>query len=120
MVMFFHFSSLAFPPRDGPFNGHVKWLGSPGRGLHPAPQRLPQRQRHLHLLRQNPPPPDVRGFPTSQTVLTVTPKVLAVSFLDVAVLLAFILLPSAIIALALLGRMCCPPKDKSQAQGFRL
>ena len=44
--------------------------------------------------------------------------VLAVHFSDVAVLLAFILLPSTIITLALLGRMCCPPRDKSQTQGY--
>nr|XP_046150577.1 myelin protein zero-like protein 3 [Oncorhynchus gorbuscha] len=115
---FFHFSSLVFPPRDGQFNGRVKWLGSPARGVASIQllnSSLSDNGTYTCSVRN---PPDVHGFPTSQTVLTVTPEVLAVHFSDVAVLLAFILLPSTIITLALLGRMCCPLRDKSQTQGY--
>ncbi|XP_052323368.1 myelin protein zero-like protein 3 isoform X2 [Oncorhynchus keta] len=115
---FFHFSSLVFPPRDGQFNGRVKWLGSPARGVASIQllnTSLSDNGTYTCSVRN---PPDVHGFPTSQTVLTVTPEVLTVHFSDVAVLLAFILLPSTIITLALLGRMCCPPRDKSQTQGY--
>uniref|UniRef100_A0A4W5M7L4 Ig-like domain-containing protein n=1 Tax=Hucho hucho TaxID=62062 RepID=A0A4W5M7L4_9TELE len=115
---FFHFSSLAFPPQDGQFNGRVKWLGSPARGeasIQLLNASLSDNGTYTCSVRN---PPDVHGSPTSQTVLTVTPKVPAVRFSDVAVLLAFILLPSTIIVLALLGRMCCSPKDKSQAKGY--
>ncbi|XP_041734760.1 myelin protein zero-like protein 3 [Coregonus clupeaformis] len=115
---FFHFSSLAFHPQDGQFNGRVKWLGSPARGeasIQLLNASLSDNGTYTCSVRN---PPDVHGSPTSQTVLTVMPKVPAVRFSDVAVLLAFILLPSTIITLALLARMCCPPKDKSQVQGY--
>ncbi|XP_010869140.1 myelin protein zero-like protein 3 [Esox lucius] len=116
---FFHFSSLAFPPQEGQFVGRVRWSGSPARGVATIQllnASLSDNGTYFCSVRN---PPDVHGSPTSQTVLTVTPKVPAVRFSDVAVLLAFILLPSAVIALVLLGRMCCPVEDENQAKGYR-
>ncbi|KAL0972751.1 hypothetical protein UPYG_G00194340 [Umbra pygmaea] len=116
---FFHFSSQAFPSQDGQFKGRLKWEGSPSRGVASIKllnASLSDNGTYACSVRN---PPDVHGFPISQTVLTVTPKVPAIRFSDVAVLLAFILLPSAVIALALLGCMCCPVKDEIQAQGYR-
>lgn len=115
---FFHFSSLAFPPMDGQFKGRVQWQGSPARGqatITLLNATLNDNGTYTCSVRN---PPDVHGSPTSHTVLTVTPQVLAVRFSDVAVLLAFILLPSTIIAVALIGRMLCPTSDKSQSQTY--
>ena len=71
---FFHFSSLVFPPRDGQFNGRVKWLGSPARGeasIQLLNASLSDNGTYTCSVRN---PPDVHGFPTSQTVLTVSPE----------------------------------------------
>lgn len=71
---FFHFSSLVFPPRDGQFNGRVKWLGSPARGeasIQLLNASLSDNGTYTCSVRN---PPDVHGSPTSQTVLTVTSK----------------------------------------------
>uniref|UniRef100_A0A8C5CBL5 Ig-like domain-containing protein n=1 Tax=Gadus morhua TaxID=8049 RepID=A0A8C5CBL5_GADMO len=100
---FFHFSSKAFPPADGQFQGRVRWQGSPARGE--GVRHAAQRPRWN--------PPDVHGSPTSHTVLTVTPKVASVRFSDVGVLLVFVLLPSALVTLGLIARMCCPQKEHS-------
>ncbi|XP_046891325.1 myelin protein zero-like protein 3 [Hypomesus transpacificus] len=116
---FFHFSSLVFPPTDRQFKGRVQWQGSPARGdativlLHAT---LNDNGTYTCSVRN---PPDVHGSPTSHTVLTVTPRAVAVRFSDVAVLLAFILLPSAVITMALIGRMFCPLRDKNQSHAYR-
>ncbi|XP_071753392.2 myelin protein zero-like protein 3 [Centroberyx gerrardi] len=116
---FFHFSSRAFLPTDGQFNGRIRWQGSPARGeasITLINATLTDNGTYTCSVRN---PPDVHGSPTSHTVLSVTPKVPSVRFSDVAVLLAFILLPSALIALVLIGRMFCPTKQHRQSKASR-
>ncbi|XP_044057317.1 myelin protein zero-like protein 3 [Siniperca chuatsi] len=116
---FFHFSSRAFPPLDGQFTGRIRWQGSPARGeasIYLINATLNDNGTFTCSVRN---PPDVHGSPTSHTVLTVTPKVPSIRFSDVAVLLAFILLPSAIITLLLIGRMLCPKKHPNQSKAYR-
>ncbi|XP_029302333.1 myelin protein zero-like protein 3 [Cottoperca gobio] len=116
---FFHFSSRAFPPLDGQFTGRILWQGIPARGeasISLINATLTDNGTYTCSVRN---PPDVHGSPTSHTVLTVTPKVLRIRFSDVAVLLAFILLPSALITLILIARMFCPKKQRSQSKGYR-
>lgn len=43
----------------------------------------------------------------------------SIRFSDVAVLLFFILLPSAVITLILIGRMMCPKKERNQSKAHR-
>ncbi|KAI3354563.1 hypothetical protein L3Q82_019071, partial [Scortum barcoo] len=116
---FFHFSSRAFLPLDGQFAGRIRWQGSPARGeasLSLINATLNDNGTFTCSVRN---PPDVHGSPTSHTVLTVTPKVPSIRFSDVAVLLAFVLLPSCIITLVLIGRMLCPKKQHSQSKSYR-
>ncbi|XP_042343220.1 myelin protein zero-like protein 3 [Plectropomus leopardus] len=118
-VTFFHFSSRAFPPLDGQFAGRIKWEGIPARGeasILLINATLKDNGTYTCSVRN---PPDVHGSPTSYTVLTVTPKAPSIRFSDVAVLLAFILLPSAIITLILIGRMLCPKKQNNQSKVYR-
>ncbi|XP_038548781.1 myelin protein zero-like protein 3 isoform X1 [Micropterus salmoides] len=116
---FFHFSSKAFPPQDGQFAGRIRWQGSPARGdasISLINATLNDNGTFTCAVRN---PPDVHGSPTSHTVLTVSPKVPSIRFSDVAVLLAFILLPSALITLILIGRMLCPKKQHNQSKAYR-
>ncbi|XP_069003665.1 myelin protein zero-like protein 3 [Embiotoca jacksoni] len=116
---FFHFSSRAFPPPDGQFVGRIQWRGSPARGdasISLLNATLNDNGTYTCSVRN---PPDVHGSPTSHTVLTVTPKVPSIHFSDIAVLMAFILLPSAIITLILIGRMLCPKKKQNQSKAYR-
>ncbi|XP_031717025.1 myelin protein zero-like protein 3 [Anarrhichthys ocellatus] len=118
-LTFFHFSSRAFLPPDGQFVGRIQWKGVPARGeasISLINATLKDNGTYTCSVRN---PPDVHGSPTSHTVLTVTPKVPSIRFSDVAVLLAFILLPSAIITLILIGRMLCPKKQHSPSQAYR-
>ncbi|XP_074497448.1 myelin protein zero-like protein 3 isoform X1 [Sebastes fasciatus] len=118
-VSFFHFSSRAFLPPDGQFSGRIRWQGTPARGeasIALINATLNDNGTYTCSVRN---PPDVHGSPTSHTVLTVTPKAPSIRFSDVAVLLAFILLPSAIITLILIGRMLCPKKQRSQSKAYR-
>ncbi|KAM3875304.1 myelin protein zero-like protein 3 [Diretmus argenteus] len=116
---FFHFSSRAFLPTDGQFSGRIRWQGIPARGeasIALINATLSDNGTYTCSVRN---PPDVHGSPTSHTVLTVTPKAPSVRFSDVAVLLAFILLPSAVITLILIGRMFCPTKQPHQSKDYR-
>ncbi|XP_034557576.1 myelin protein zero-like protein 3 [Notolabrus celidotus] len=116
---FFHFSSRAFPPLDGQFKGRISWQGSPARGeasITLINATLKDNGTYTCSVRN---PPDVHGSPNSQTVLSVTPRAPSVRFSDVAVLLVFILLPSAIITLILIGRMLCPKKQRNQSKSYR-
>ncbi|KAE8295548.1 Myelin protein zero-like protein 3 Precursor [Larimichthys crocea] len=116
---FFHFSSRAFPPLNGQFSGRIRWQGSPAQGeasISLINATLNDNGTYTCSVRN---PPDVHGSPTSHTVLTVTPKAPSIRFSDVAVLLAFILLPSGIITLILIGRMLCPKKRRSQSKTYR-
>ncbi|XP_028275441.1 myelin protein zero-like protein 3 [Parambassis ranga] len=116
---FFHFSSRAFPPVDGQFTGRIRWQGSPAQGdasISLINATLQDNGTYTCSVRN---PPDVHGSPTSYTVLTVTPKMPSIRFSDVAVLLAFILLPSAIITVILIGRMLCPKKQHNQSKAYR-
>ncbi|XP_068174409.1 myelin protein zero-like protein 3 [Antennarius striatus] len=117
---FFHFSSQVFLPHDGPFRGRIRWRGVPARGdasIALVNATLKDNGTFTCSVRN---PPDVHGSPTSQTVLTVTPRAASIRFSDVAVLLAFVLLPSAAITLFLIGRMLCPKKKKlSQSRAYR-
>lgn len=73
-LQFFHFSSRAFPPLDGQFTGRIRWQGSPARGdasISLINSTLNDNGTYTCSVRN---PPDVHGSPTSQTVLTVTPK----------------------------------------------
>ncbi|KAF3693037.1 Myelin protein zero-like protein 3 Precursor [Channa argus] len=116
---FFHFSSQTFPPPDGQFMGRIRWLGSPARGdvsISLINATLNDNGTYTCAVRN---PPDVHGSPTSHIRLTVTPKRPSIRFSDVAVLIAFILLPSAIVTLILIGRMLCPKKQYSESKGYR-
>ncbi|TDH15124.1 hypothetical protein EPR50_G00028270 [Perca flavescens] len=118
-LTFFHFSSRAFPPLDGQFTGRIRWQGTPSRGdasISLINATLKDNGTYTCSVRN---PPDVHGSPTAHTVLTVTPKVPSIRFSDVAVLLAFVLLPSAIITLILIGRMLCPKKRRNQSKAYR-
>ncbi|XP_017286098.1 myelin protein zero-like protein 3 [Kryptolebias marmoratus] len=108
---FFHFSSHTFPPDDGQFAGRIKWQGAPARGdasISLINATLNDNGTFTCSVRN---PPDVHGSPNSHTVLTVTPKSPSIRFSDVAVLLAFVVLPSGVITLVLIGRMLCPKKE---------
>lgn len=116
---FFHFSSRAFPPIEGQFKGRIRWQGSPARGeasISLINATLKDNGTYTCSVRN---PPDVHGSPNSLTVLSVTPKAPGVRFSDVAVLLAFVLLPSGIITLILIGRMLCPKKQRNQSKSYR-
>lgn len=116
---FFHFSSQSFPPRTGQFAGRIRWSGIPARGeasISLINATLSDNGTYTCSVRN---PPDVHGATTSHTVLTVTPKAASIRFSDIAVLLAFILLPSAIITLVLIGRILCPKKQRSQSKSYR-
>ncbi|KAK2881762.1 hypothetical protein QQF64_008209 [Cirrhinus molitorella] len=105
--LFFHFSSKAYLPEDDYFKGRVKWVGSPSRGeasVQLLNASLTDNGTYTCAVRN---PPDVHGSP-AQTLLTVTPKRLSLTFTDVGVLLVFILVPSGVITLVLLGRILCP------------
>ncbi|XP_054458154.1 myelin protein zero-like protein 3 [Anoplopoma fimbria] len=118
-LTFFHFSSRAFPPPDGQFIGRIKWQGVPARGeasISLINATLNDNGTYTCSVRN---PPDVHGSPTSHTVLTVTPKTPSTRFSDVAVLLVFILLPSTLITLILIGRMLCPKKQRNQSKAYR-
>uniref|UniRef100_A0A3Q4AQR8 Ig-like domain-containing protein n=1 Tax=Mola mola TaxID=94237 RepID=A0A3Q4AQR8_MOLML len=115
---FFHFSSRAFPPLDGQFTSRIQWKGSPARGdasISLVNATLNDNGTFTCSVRN---PPDVHGSPTSHTVLTITPKG-NIRFSDVAVLLALILLPSAVITVFLIGRMICPRKKHSKSKAYR-
>ncbi|CAL8349732.1 unnamed protein product [Lota lota] len=108
---FFHFSSKAFPPADGQFTGRIRWQGSPARGeasITLVNATLADNGTFTCGVWN---PPDVHGSPTSHTVLSVTPKAASVRFSDVGVLLVLVLLPSALVTLGLIARMCCPQKE---------
>nr|XP_046244768.1 myelin protein zero-like protein 3 [Scatophagus argus] len=116
---FFHFSSRAFPRLDGQFAGRIHWQGSPARGdasISLINSTLNDNGTYTCSVRN---PPDVHGSPTSHTVLTVTPRAPSIRFSDVAVLLAFVLIPSAIITIFLTGRMLCPKKQRNQSKAYR-
>ncbi|TNN47285.1 Myelin protein zero-like protein 3 [Liparis tanakae] len=118
-MTFFHFSSRAFPPLDGQFKDRILWQGVPARGeasISLVNATLSDNGTYTCSIRN---PPDVHGSPTSHTVLSVTPKAASIRFSDVAVLLAFILLPSGVITLVLIGRMLCPKKRRDQSKGYR-
>ncbi|XP_048017371.1 myelin protein zero-like protein 3 [Megalobrama amblycephala] len=112
--MFFHFSSQAYPPLEDYFKDRVKWLGSPSRGdasIQLLNASLTDNGTYICAVRN---PPDVHGSP-AQTVLTVTPQRLSLAFTDVGVLLVFVLAPSGIIMLLLLGRVLCPCCSDAQS-----
>ncbi|XP_018543148.1 myelin protein zero-like protein 3 [Lates calcarifer] len=116
---FFHFSSRAFPPNDGQFTGRIRWQGSPARGeasISLINATLNDNGTYTCSVRN---PPDVHGSPTSHTVLTVTPKPPSIRFSDIAVLLAFVLIPSGVITFILIGRMFCPKREHNQSKAYR-
>ncbi|KAM9853571.1 myelin protein zero-like protein 3 [Aulostomus maculatus] len=118
-LTFFHFSSRAFLPLEGQFSGRILWQGSPARGgasISLVNATLKDNGTYTCSVRN---PPDVHGSPTSHTVLTVTPKAPSLRFSDVAILLVFIILPSTVITLILIGRMLCPTKQHSQSKVYR-
>ncbi|KAF4104531.1 myelin protein zero-like protein 3 [Onychostoma macrolepis] len=103
----FHFLSQAYLPEEDYFKGRVKWVGSPSRGdasIQLLNASLTDNGTYSCSVHN---PPDVHGQP-AQTALTVTPKRLSLMFTDVGVLLVFVLVPSGIITLVLLGRILCP------------
>ncbi|XP_058490736.1 myelin protein zero-like protein 3 [Solea solea] len=116
---FFHFSSRAYLPPDGQFAGRIQWQGSPARGeasISLVNATLNDNGTFTCSVRN---PPDVHGSPTSHTVLTVTPKAASVRFSDVTVLLFFIIVPSVVITLILIGRIICPKKERGQSKAYR-
>ncbi|MEQ2272839.1 hypothetical protein XENORESO_014542 [Xenotaenia resolanae] len=118
-LLFFQFSSRAFPPLNGQFGGRIQWRGSPARGdvsISLINATLNDNGTYICDVTN---PPDVYGSPNSHTVLTVTPKAPTIRFSDVAVLLTFILLPSGLITLFLIGRMFWPKKQRNQSNSYR-
>ncbi|KAM4743215.1 myelin protein zero-like protein 3 [Anableps anableps] len=118
-LLFFHFSSRAYPPNNGQFAGRIKWEGKPARGdasISLINATLSDNGTYICDVTN---PPDVYGSPNSHTVLTVTPKASTIRFSDIAVLLAFILIPSALITFFLIGRMFCPKKQHNQSKTYR-
>lgn len=116
---FFHFASKAFPPLEGQFAGRIEWKGGPARGdatIVLTNASLSDNGTYTCSVRN---PPDVHGSPNSHTVLTVTPKAPGIRFSDVTVLLFFVLIPSAIITLILIGRILCPKNQRNQSKGYR-
>uniref|UniRef100_A0A3B5L3I2 Ig-like domain-containing protein n=1 Tax=Xiphophorus couchianus TaxID=32473 RepID=A0A3B5L3I2_9TELE len=117
--LFFHFSSKAELPKSGQFAGRIKWQGTPARGdvsISLINATLNDNGTYTCDVTN---PPDVFDSPKSHTVLTVTPKATTIRFSDVAVLLAFILLPSGLITFFLIGRMFCPKKRHNQSKAYR-
>lgn len=117
--MFFHFSSRAYPPDKGQFAGRIRWLGRPARGdasIALINATLNDNGTYTCDVTN---PPDVYGSPNSHTVLTVSPKASTIRFSDVAVLLAFVLIPSGLITFFLIGRMFCPKKQHNQSKAYR-
>ncbi|XP_051963765.1 myelin protein zero-like protein 3 [Xyrauchen texanus] len=111
--MFFHFSSQVYPPVEDHFKGRVKWVGRPSKGeasIELLSASLTDNGTYTCAVRN---PPDIQGRP-AHTILTVTPKRPSVAFTDVAVLLAFVLVPSALVSLLLLGRTVCPCWSESE------
>ncbi|KAM4590418.1 myelin protein zero-like protein 3 [Fundulus diaphanus] len=118
-VSFFQFSSRAFPPTSGQFSGRIRWEGRPARGdasITLINATLNDNGTYTCDVSN---PPDVYGSPNSHIVLTVTPKVPTIRFSDVAILFAFILLPSGLITFFLIGRMFCPKKQSNQSEAYR-
>ncbi|KAM4566719.1 myelin protein zero-like protein 3 [Odontesthes bonariensis] len=116
---FFHFSSRAFPPTDGPFAGRIRWQGIPARGVASISlinATLTDNGTYTCSVRN---PPDVHGSPSSHTVLTVTPTAPSLRFSDVTALLAFILLPSGVVTLFLILRMFCSDEERNQSKAYR-
>lgn len=113
----FHFFLLPYPPSSGPFKDRVKWLGSPSRGeasIQLLNTSLADNGTYTCTVKN---PPDTHGGP-AQIQLTVTQKKVSIRLSEVMVLLLFILVPSAVIALGLLCRMfcpCCPPGGAAEA-----
>ncbi|XP_015257430.1 PREDICTED: myelin protein zero-like protein 3 [Cyprinodon variegatus] len=117
-LVFFHFSSRAYYQESGQFAGRIKWRGAPARGdasLSLINATLNDNGTYICDVTN---PPDVFG-PNSETVLTVTPKAHTIRFSDVAVLLAFILIPSGLLTFFLIGRMFCPKKRHNQSKAYR-
>ncbi|KAK7883130.1 hypothetical protein WMY93_029304 [Mugilogobius chulae] len=116
---FFHFASRAYPPSGGQFSDRIKWQGKPAHGdasISLINATLNDNGTYTCTVRN---PPDVHGATTSHSVLTVTPKAPSIRFSDVTLLLAFILLPSALLTFFLIGRILCPKKQGSQSKTFR-
>ncbi|XP_067308024.1 myelin protein zero-like protein 3 [Pseudorasbora parva] len=110
--LFFHFSSQAYPPDEDYFRGRVRWLGSPSRGdasIQLLNASLTDNGTYICAVRN---PPDFQGEP-AHTVLRVTPQRTSLAFTDVGVLLVFVLVPSGVVTLLLLGRMLCPCSQSS-------
>ncbi|KAL2096722.1 hypothetical protein ACEWY4_008870 [Coilia grayii] len=103
----FFFSAVPHPPSQERFRERIKWLGSPSRGeasIQLLNASLADNGTYTCTVKN---PPDTHGNP-AQITLTVTPKKVTIRLSEVMVLLLFILLPSAVIAVALLCRMFCP------------
>ncbi|XP_024113733.1 myelin protein zero-like protein 3 [Oryzias melastigma] len=116
---FFHFSSQVFPPTQGQFLDRIRWEGTPSRGVASISlinATLKDNGTYTCSVRN---PPDVHGSPTSSIVLTVTPKKSSIRFSDVSVLIAFILVPSGMLTLILIGRMYCCGNRHSQSEAYR-
>ncbi|XP_062408934.1 myelin protein zero-like protein 3 [Sardina pilchardus] len=114
----FHFYGTPFPPVQGPFKDRIKWLGSPSRGeatIQLLNATLADNGTYTCSVKN---PPDTHGAP-SQTVLTVTPKKVTIRLSEVMVLLLFVLVPSAVIGMALLCRILCPccPQGETPPKG---
>ncbi|XP_018604124.1 myelin protein zero-like protein 3 isoform X2 [Scleropages formosus] len=118
MQSVFHFFSKSYPPTEGQFKGRIKWNGDIAGGdasLQLLNASLNDNGTFTCAVRN--PPQDVHGSPC-QMELRVTPRELSLRFSYVAVLMALILLPSAVITLVLLGRMCCCQRDTTLPQGY--
>lgn len=102
----FHFSSVAYPPESGQFNGRIQWHGNPARGdatVLLLNATLNDNGTYSCTVRN---PPDVH-CPPSDTTLTVSPKKEGIRFSDVAMLMLVIVIPSVLVAIGLFVKMLC-------------
>ncbi|KAL4647306.1 myelin protein zero-like protein 3 isoform X1 [Arapaima gigas] len=119
MESVFHFFFKSYPPTEGQFKGRIKWVGDIASGdasLQLLNASLSDNGTYTCVVRN--PPEDVHGFP-GQIEVTVTPRELSLRFSYVAVLMVLILLPSIVITLVLLGRICCCQQDTTSTRGYR-
>lgn len=117
----FVFSERPFPSTQVRFKERLKWLGSPSRGdasIQLLNATLTDNGTYTCTVKN---PPDTHGNP-APIKLTVTPKKVTIRLSEVMILLLFVLVPSAVIALGLLCRMfcpCCAPRGNPvAAQGY--
>ncbi|XP_066567313.1 myelin protein zero-like protein 3 isoform X2 [Amia ocellicauda] len=102
----FHYQSAPYPATEGRFKDRVSWAGDISwRDVSILIRNLSLSDNGTFTCAVKN-PPDVHG-PLAQTELSVTRRPPSLRFTGFAVLVLLVLLPSALILLVLLGRVCC-------------